>query len=157
MTMHDRQWLRPALMCLAVLLASPAMAQATDDLDVTMRMVVDDEDLTSSVVREIELPEPTGAADRGGSGSSARPERPDIETALDAMERGQEMGESASERASEAREVIDSERPGKDGLLDSLPGEDDVTDLPGSDDLVNDAGDQLDDAGDQLDTDNLDL
>lgn len=151
MTMHDRQWLKPALMCLVALLAWPVMAQARDDLDVTMRMVVDDEDLTNSVVREIELPEPMTPE------TPARPERPDIETALDAMERGQDIGESASERASEARELIDSERPGSDDLLDSLPDEDDITDLPGTDDLLDEAGELLDSTSDQLDSDGVEL
>ncbi|AZT82732.1 hypothetical protein EHN06_03755 [Marinobacter sp. NP-4(2019)] len=151
MTMHDRQWLKPALMCLVALLAWPVMAQARDDLDVTMRMVVDDEELTNSVVREIELPEPMIPETPG------RPERPDIETALEAMERGQEIGESASERAREAREVIDSERPGSDDILDSLPGEDDVTDLPGTDDLLDDADELLDNTTDQLDGDSTQL
>ncbi|MEQ9545858.1 MAG: hypothetical protein RIK85_07615 [Marinobacter sp.] len=150
MTMHDRRWLKPALMCLVALLAWPVMAQARDDLDVTMRMVVDDEDLTNSVVREIELPEPmiTGRSERPGT--PARPERPDIETALDAMERGQDIGESASERASEARELIDSDRPGSDDLLDLLPGKDDITDLPGTGDLLDDAGELLDSTSDKL-------
>lgn len=151
MTMHDRQWLKPALMCLVALLAWPVMAQARDDLDVTMRMVVDDEELTNSVVREIELPEPMIPETPG------RPERPDIETALEAMERGQEIGESASERAREAREVIDSERPGSDDILDSLPGEDDITDLPGTDDLLDDADELLDNTTDQLDGDSTQL
>ncbi len=151
MTMHDRQWLKPALMCLVALLAWPVMAQARDDLDVTMRMVVDDEDLTNSVVREIELPEPMIPE------TPARPERPDIETALDAMERGQDIGESASEKASEARELIDSERPGSDDLLDSLPDEDDITDLPGTDDLLDEAGELLDSTSDQLDSDGVEL
>lgn len=160
MTTHDRQWLKPALVCLVALLASPVMAQARDDLDVTMRMVVDDEELTNSVVREIELPEPmaAGKTDRRGPPEvPARPERPDIETALDAMERGQEIGESASERASEAREIIDSERPGNDGLLDSLPDKDDITDLPGTGDVTDGVGELVDDAGDKLDKDNLEL
>ncbi|MDX1598259.1 MAG: hypothetical protein R3295_06325 [Marinobacter sp.] len=152
MKMHDRQWLKPALMCLVALLAWPVMAQARDDLDVTMRMVVDDEDLTNSVVREIELPEPmvTGRSERPGA--PARPERPDIEAALDAMERGQDIGESASERASEARELIDSDRPGSDDLLDLLPGKDDITDLPGTGDLLNDAGELLDSTSEQLES-----
>lgn len=34
----------------------PATTLANDDLDVTMRMVTDDAELTDSVVREIELP-----------------------------------------------------------------------------------------------------
>ncbi|CAN0591687.1 unnamed protein product [Ectocarpus sp. 12 AP-2014] len=92
-----------------------------------------------------------GASGMPGQG---RPERPDLDTALDAMERGQEIGESASERASEAREIIDSERPGRDGLLDSLPGRNGLTDLPGKHDLLNDTEQLLDDVGDKLDPDN---
>lgn len=162
MIKHRRQWFRPALMCMVVLFGWPAMAQSSDDLDVTMRMVVDDEDLTNSVVREIELPEPVIRGPEFGQGTSGlsgpeRPERPDLDTALDAMERGQEIGESASERASEAREIIDSERPGQDDLLDSLPGTDGISDLPGDENLLNDTDPLLDDLGDTLDPDGVDL
>lgn len=154
MTKHDRQWLTPILVCVATLLASPVMAQSIDDLDVTMRMVVDEDDLTNSVVREIELPEPMLQSRDRSQGTSAdpvRPERPDLETALDAMERGQEIGDTASERASEAREIIESERPADGGLLDSLPEGDNMTDLPGIGDLTNDANELLDGVGDHLD------
>lgn len=41
---------------LMVGLLMPVTALANEDLDVTMRMVTDDAELTDSVVREIELP-----------------------------------------------------------------------------------------------------
>ncbi|MBZ2170413.1 hypothetical protein [Marinobacter sp. F4216] len=45
----------PVLTLIVGLMAS-TVSQAADDLDVTMRMVLDDSDLTNSVVQEIELP-----------------------------------------------------------------------------------------------------
>jgi hypothetical protein len=76
-------------------------ALANDDLDVTMRMVTDDVELTHSVVREIELPRslerPEGLGQSGSRGADA---------AREARERGREFGESMSEKARESRELI---------------------------------------------------
>ncbi|WP_449287464.1 hypothetical protein [Marinobacter sp. PE14] len=76
-------------------------ALANDDLDVTMRMVTDDAELTDSVVREIELPRtlerPEGPGQSGSRGADA---------ASEARERGREFGESMSEKARESRELI---------------------------------------------------
>ncbi|HET8802881.1 MAG TPA: hypothetical protein VFN01_17055 [Marinobacter sp.] len=87
------------LMLVASLVSTPL--SAAEDLDVTMRMVVDDLELTDSVVREIRLPEqlavdaPTGPTER---------KNPMENPASDARERGREFGQSMAERARESRE-----------------------------------------------------
>lgn len=52
-------WFAPAIF--SVLLAVPGLSQAQsqgeDDLDVTMRMVADDQELDDSLVQQLELPE----------------------------------------------------------------------------------------------------
>src|SRR5690554_5363134 len=74
-----------------------------NDLDVTMRMVEDSEDLTNSVTREIRLPELPARRDRAIDRGQARPEAPGREVSKEARERGREFGQSASEQAREAR------------------------------------------------------
>ncbi|BEH13294.1 hypothetical protein [Marinobacter shengliensis] len=86
------------LMLAAVLVVSAPLALA-DDLDVTMRMVDDSEDLTGAVTREIRLPELPGLR-RHERGNTFAPGRA---TAEDARERGREFGQSVSERAREVR------------------------------------------------------
>ncbi|KXO06679.1 hypothetical protein [Marinobacter excellens] len=86
------------LMLAAVLVVSAPLALA-DDLDVTMRMVDDSEDLTGAVTREIRLPELPGLR-RHERGNTLAPGR---ETAEDARERGRDFGQSVSERAREGR------------------------------------------------------
>ncbi|WBU41865.1 MULTISPECIES: hypothetical protein [Marinobacter] len=86
------------LMLAAVLVVSAPLALA-DDLDVTMRMVDDSEDLTGAVTREIRLPELPGLR-RHERGNTLAPGRA---TAEDARERGREFGQSVSERAREVR------------------------------------------------------
>ncbi|GGC70554.1 hypothetical protein [Marinobacter halophilus] len=85
---------------------------AASDLDVTMRMVEDTEDLTGAVTREIRLPDLPALAPDGNAGKAA--EAPGRERSLNARERGREFGQSASERARDAR----GEKPefGIDGL-----------------------------------------
>ena len=47
-------WQRVAIgSCLGLLLANPVTVMASDDLDVTMRMVLDNEELTESPVRHV--------------------------------------------------------------------------------------------------------
>ena len=53
------RWLAPAM--LGLLLATPALSWAQDDLDVTMRMVADDQELDDSFVQQLELPESVDA------------------------------------------------------------------------------------------------
>ena len=80
---------------------APATTLANDDLDVTMRMVTDDAELTDSVVREIELPRAIERPDSPGKSGS-----PGLDAASEARERGREFGESMSEKARQSRELI---------------------------------------------------
>jgi|25BtaG_2_1085352.scaffolds.fasta_scaffold00095_15 hypothetical protein len=86
------------------LLVAPMTTVANDDLDVTMRMVTDDVELTDSVVREIELPRAVQRPERPGEPGSRG--RDVVDDVVDkARENGREFGESMSERARESREV----------------------------------------------------
>lgn len=103
----------------------PATTLGNDDLDVTMRMVTDDAELTDSVVRQIELPRtvarPVESPDNPGeSGSRGR------DAASEARERGREFGESMSEKARQSRELI----KGKPELPER-PERPEVPDAPG--------------------------
>lgn len=92
--------------CLGLLLLTPSLAVAEDDLGVTMRMVTDDDDLTKSVVREIELREPVALERRDG-----KAEQP-ADNASEARDRGREAARTATERAKEVRERNEQrERP----------------------------------------------
>ena len=126
------RWLAPAL--LGLLLATPALSWAQDDLDVTMRMVADDQELDDSFVQQLELPEsvdaPAGAngfgdmqTDSGDFASDTREDMLDIESTL-------------SEQSRESRDALGVELPGEiiqdEPELD-LPGiEDPGLDLPGT-------------------------
>ncbi|PPI82538.1 hypothetical protein KEHDKFFH_18760 [Marinobacter maroccanus] len=97
----------------------PATTLANDDLDVTMRMVTDDAELTDSVVREIELPRAIEKPDNPGKSGS-----PGRDAASEARERGREFGESMSEKARQSRELIKGkpelpERPERPELPDA--------------------------------------
>jgi hypothetical protein len=83
------------IVCALFLCGAPLSVMAQDDLGVTMRMVTDDEKLTESVVREIELRDPVGL------GPSENPAR----EAREARDRGRESVQSASERVREMREI----------------------------------------------------
>ena len=102
---------------LSLFLVGPSTVFASDDLDVTMRMVTDDEDLTESVVREINLREPVSLRGIDKSVHSA-------DKARDARERGRDAANAASERAREVRN--DNGRKGRPELPD-LP---DVSNRP---------------------------
>tara|TARA_R110002049_G_scaffold160433_1_gene325479 strand:+ start:218 stop:595 length:378 start_codon:yes stop_codon:yes gene_type:complete len=108
---------------LSLFLVGPSTVFASDDLDVTMRMVTDDEDLTESVVREINLREPVSlgrpSKDRGIDKSVHSAYK-----ARDARERGRDAANAASERAREVRN--DNGRKGRPELPD-LP---DVSNRP---------------------------
>ncbi|MBJ7274904.1 hypothetical protein [Marinobacter salarius] len=147
------RWLAPAL--LGLLLATPALSWAQDDLDVTMRMVADDQELDDSFVQQLELPEsvdaPAGAngfgdmqTDSGDFASDTREDMLDIESTL-------------SEQSRESRDALGVELPGEiiqdEPELD-LPGiEDPGLDLPGTGDtdldLLNDNGLNLEGAEQQ--------
>lgn len=93
-----------SLLCavVAMFALSSAGAFANDDLDVTMRMVTDDETLTDSVVREIRLSQPIGL----GSGSGAKAD----EIAEDAREQGRAFGQGVADRAREASRLRNETR-----------------------------------------------
>lgn len=79
------------IMTLLLLFAGSAMAE--DDLDVTMRMVTDDDKSASDkVVREIRLPD--SASDRARDAAA-----PGLERANEASEKGRRAADSARERA----------------------------------------------------------
>ncbi|MFB2706859.1 hypothetical protein [Marinobacter shengliensis] len=100
MSVCDSWWRASSsrLMLVAVLAVNAPLALA-DDLDVTMRMVDDSEDLTGAVTREIRLPELPGLR-RHERGNTLAPGRA---TAEEARERGRDFGQSVSERAREVR------------------------------------------------------
>ncbi|MBE02509.1 hypothetical protein [Marinobacter lutaoensis] len=91
--------MRRLLAGIGLLLVVSAPLWADDDLDVTMRMVVDDDELTRSVVREIPLPVPETPAQGLGRGGSA------AEAASEARERGRALGQDMRERAKEAHDL----------------------------------------------------
>ena len=116
----DRFSLNAALTGLLLIgLGAPATTLANDDLDVTMRMVTDDAELTDSVVREIELPRAIERPENPGESGSRG-----LDAASEARERGREFGESMSEKARQSRELIEGkpelpERPERPGLPDA--------------------------------------
>ncbi|NMT63336.1 hypothetical protein DIT72_08210 [Marinobacter orientalis] len=93
--------------CAGLLLAIAPAAIADEDLGVTMRMVTDDDNLTESVVREIELNDPVALERRGGeSGKPADSPAAagGADNALEVQDRGREAARAATERAGEVRE-----------------------------------------------------
>ncbi|QSP95966.1 hypothetical protein LPB19_06070 [Marinobacter salinisoli] len=89
----------PVLAVVAGLLIS-TVSQAGDDLDVTMRMVVDDADLMNSVVREIELPRAVPAVSSAGRDKSA-----DRDKSRDLVAKGADQRDEARSAARDAREM----------------------------------------------------
>lgn len=92
---------------LGLLLAIPATAMAADDLDVTMRMVLDNDELTESVVREIELREPVALERRkneAGKSAGTSDELRGTDKAREARDKEREAARAAAERAREVRE-----------------------------------------------------
>lgn len=83
---------RLLLYIMTLLLLFPIGAMAEDDLDVTMRMVTDEESATDSVVREIRLPD--SAANRARDAAA-----PGLERANEASEKGRAAADAARERA----------------------------------------------------------
>ncbi|MFN2360005.1 MAG: hypothetical protein ABR522_02845 [Marinobacter sp.] len=97
--MNPRGWNSLAAFgSIGLLILTPAVVVADDDMGVTMRMVTDDTNLTESVVREIELREPVALERRDSNvGEPA-------ENAREARQRGREAARAATERAREVRE-----------------------------------------------------
>jgi hypothetical protein len=83
-------------------------AHAQDDLDVTMRMVTDDEQLTNSVVRTIELPESPVASPAKQAGKRALGNH----NACNARELSRQAGQAVAEQARERRGQVNGDRPG---------------------------------------------
>lgn len=116
-----------------VLLASslvlwPAVSYAESDLDVTMRMVTDDDALSDSIVQRIQLPEPDPVAADGSrpadqaNGRRESGERGNRSAPDNIGDRGRHLGESISDRAFERRHDIDNPQPHKP----DLPGKPDI-------------------------------
>jgi len=128
------------------LLLAPGLAAAQSDLDITMRMVADDEELDSSFVQEMQIPDSVNELEGNES----------FET-LDAGElstEAQELSESLSLQARETRDALGVELPGETGLEEpsiELPGAElpepdlPIGDLPDTDlDLLKDGTSTLD-------------
>lgn len=98
-----------------LLLLVSAVANAEDDLDVTMRMVTDDSALENSFVQELQLPEPVSGLDASGFGDG----NPGQELAADALEVGRNAGDALAEQSRESRDALDLELPGES--IDTSP------------------------------------
>ncbi|SET78749.1 hypothetical protein [Marinobacter segnicrescens] len=86
-----------ALATIGLVAPGSLLAQGNDDLDVTMRMVVDDAELKDRVIQELQLPEPpAGALPKNSEGRPGRTE--------DLREQGRELGRQISEEARGRRE-----------------------------------------------------
>jgi len=98
------------IMTLLLLFGGSAMAQ--DDLDVTMRMVTDDDSASDNVAREIRLP--GSASDRAREAAA-----PGLERANEASEKGREAADAARERA--RRGLSNAINAGKTPSLEAMP------------------------------------
>lgn len=127
-------WLAPAIIC--VLLAAPGLARAQDDLDVTMRMVTDDQELDDSFVQQLELPESVDSPVETEDFGDMRTESEDF--AAEAREEMLDIEETLAEESRESRDALGTELPGEiieDAPELDLPGlEDPGLELPGTDD-----------------------
>eukprot|EP00163_Fabomonas_tropica_P001300 TRINITY_DN10996_c0_g2_i1.p3 TRINITY_DN10996_c0_g2~~TRINITY_DN10996_c0_g2_i1.p3 ORF type:complete len:164 (-),score=31.36 TRINITY_DN10996_c0_g2_i1:514-1005(-) len=118
----------------------PGVAAAESDYDVTMRMVMDDEDLDSSFVQEMEIPETLSdpRIDTTGPGElgTGSLETSEIDnTSLDAIDLNEISGDTRTLVDTLSNQVEDT----RDTLNDILPVEDVLRDtidlLPGDGDL----------------------
>lgn len=141
MTLWKKYIVRFSRLALLAVLLLPGWAAAQSDLDITMRMVADDEELDSSFVQEMEIPASVTELDSA-----------EAFEALDASElstEAQELSESLSLQARETRDALDTELPGETLLEQPAvdlpdPGLDNP-DLPDTDlDLLQDGGSTLD-------------
>ena len=141
MTLWKKHIVRFSRLALLAVLLLPGWAAAQSDLDITMRMVADDEELDSSFVQEMEIPESVTELDSA-----------EAFEALDASElstEAQELSESLSLQARETRDALDTELPGETLLEQPAvdlpdPGLDNP-DLPDTDlDLLQNGGSTLD-------------
>ncbi len=108
----------PQIALMGALLA-PGMAAAQSDLDITMRMVADDEALDSSFAQEMQIPESVNELD--------------VDQSFETLEAGelsseaQELSEGLSLQARETRDALNAELPGETAI------EQPAIDLPGAD------------------------
>lgn len=124
------------ILCLGLF---PAVAAAETDYDVTMRMVMDDEELDSSFVQEMEIPESLNQLDTAT----------DIEPLElnELADETQNLQETLSSETREIRDALDELLPGEEIIDDTVGELPDLTDpdlLPGGGDLDLLNGDQLD-------------
>lgn len=111
---------RLGLVMILALCPLASLAQERGDLDVTMRMVLDDNELSERMVQELELPEPVHMA------PGQAPDRPEFDgrdQAADARSQGRALGQQISEQARSNREELPVGRP--DDRLELPPGLDD--------------------------------
>jgi len=105
--------------------------EAREDLDVTMRIIVDPDVATpDEIVRRIPLPRttrPDRPADSGKPDAEARGDAPGRDVAAEAREKGVEFGRETAERA---RELAEEARRNA-GPPDGLPGPPVLPALPG--------------------------
>lgn len=146
-------WLAPAI--IGLLLAAPTPSWAQDDLDVTMRMVADDQELDDAFVQQLELPESVDAPAGANGFGDMQTDSDDF--ASDTREDMLDIESTLSEQSRESRDALGVELPGEiiqdEPELD-LPGiEDPGLDLPGTGDtdldLLNDNGLNLEGAEQQ--------
>lgn len=131
-------WFAPAIV--SALLAVPGFshAQPQDDLDVTMRMVTDDQELDDSLVQQLELPE--SADSSAGTEGFGDMSMDSDEFATDIRESMLDIEDTLTEDSLELNEDLGIELPGsiiEDEPELDLPGIDD-TDLNLDTDLLND-------------------
>lgn len=141
------------LVTVTVLLVAPCTVTAEEDLDVTMRMVMDDDALNETFVQELELPSSLGepsdlssfdTLDAGNIAEDAR----DIEASI-------------AEQSLESRDALGVELPGEVGVSEpeievptvedpglELPGEIDVSEPEIEVPVVEDPGLELPGTGD---------
>lgn len=105
------RWYVPVIMLVTL---SVSEAHAQEDLDVTMRMVLDEQTLTESVVREIELPEPA-TVERPGEMTESR-DAPGMDVSRDAREQGRGFGQDMAEQARDSSR----ERPDRPDLPEQV-------------------------------------
>lgn len=105
------RWYVPLVMLIGLFVSE---AHAREDLDVTMRMVLDEQALTESVVREIELPEPASVERPGHAGEGRG--APATDMARDAREQGREFGQGMADKARESSR----EKPGRPELPEQV-------------------------------------
>lgn len=129
-----RLWLGP-IIC-SVFLIAPGLASAQDDLDVTMRMVTDDQELDDTFVQQLELPESLN--ETAGSSDFDALEPDAGEFADETRDSLLELDDAVAENDRELRDALGDELTGEIGLeepeLDIPDLDDPDLELPGTDD-----------------------